>query len=109
LAVVFNRAPKKHKRENTAEVCNTAINYLKGVNLPKILPSQCLRVGNYEDEDFDDSVPNVKLSHLMRNDIESDLKTLLEPLMNRQHQVETVACFDSEKILQAVIHDETAK
>ena len=45
----------------------------------------------------------------MRNDIESDLKTLLEPLMNRQHQVETVACFDSEKILQAVIHDETAK
>jgi hypothetical protein len=75
--VVFNKAPKKQERETTAKVCNTAINYLEGVNLPKILPSQCLRVGNYEDEDFDDSVPNVKLSRLVRKDIERDLRTLL--------------------------------
>ena len=67
--MVFNRAGTKHTKEKTAKVCNTSIQQLKSVNLPEILPSQCLRVGNFEEEDFDDSVPNVKLSRLMRKDI----------------------------------------
>jgi len=69
MAVVFNRAGTKHTKEKTAKICNTAIKQLKVTNLPEILPSQCLRVGNFEEEDFDDSVPNVKLSRLMRKDI----------------------------------------